>query len=397
MTQAQVDTIAAWVDNGAPEGETPLTIQPPVFEDGWAHPSGQPPDFVLAMAEPFEVPAQGELPNFNIYQELPQEFKEKERFVGAIQMLPEVIQAVHHSSFGVRPLRPGTKIGTGELWPGGPVVNGALLNAETGESVGFTGDTNESEGSSGATSSRGGSSGSMSFCCYVPGGGFQQYRPGVGKRIPTDAYVSWGLHYMSIGRPVTDRSRVGLWYQDEIPHEIVTYGAGEGQTHIVQGRQLVDDHFTPLRTNGVGNAGTPALPVIPPFTSDWAITEIRVFTDDVTVYFVWPHMHTRGKEMTYLVTYPDGREEVLLSVPNYDFNWQQFYEFEEPARIPAGSTLKTIGSYDNSVANKWNPAPQKEVYWSEQSWDEMYNGFVDFAIDKRVLQRSTPETEQEGQ
>ena len=68
--------------------------------------------------------------------------------------------------------------------------------------------------------------------------------------------------------------------------------------------------------------------------------------------FVWPRMHTRGKEMTYLVTYPDGREEVLLSVPNYDFNWQQFYEFEEPARIPAGSTLKTIGSYDNSVANK---------------------------------------------
>jgi hypothetical protein len=96
-------------------------------------------------------------------------------------------------------------------------------------------------------------------------------------------------------------------------------------------------------------------------------------------------MHTRGKEMTYVLTYPDGREQVLLSVPNYDFNWQMFYELKEPLKIPAGSTIKTIGSYDNSPANKWNPAPQKEVYWSEQSWDEMYTGFLDISIDKNDL------------
>ena len=107
-------------------------------------------------------------------------------------------------------------------------------------------------------------------------------------------------------------------------------------------------------------------------------------------------MHTRGKEMTYLLTYPDGREEVLLSVPNYDFNWQIFYELKEPLKIPAGSTIKTIGSYDNSPANKWNPAPQKEVYWSEQSWDEMYSGFIDISVDKRDLrlikQTANPQT-----
>jgi len=76
---------------------------------------------------------------------------------------------------------------------------------------------------------------------------------------------------------------------------------------------------------------------------------------------------------------------VLLSVPNYDFNWQIFYELKEPLKIPAGSTIKTIGSYDNSSANKWNPAPQREVYWSEQSWDEMYTGFLDISVDKRDL------------
>ena len=82
---------------------------------------------------------------------------------------------------------------------------------------------------------------------------------------------------------------------------------------------------------------------------------------------------------------------------NYDFNWQQFYELEEPVKIPAGSTLKLIGSYDNSVANKWNPAPQKEVYWSEQSWDEMYIGFRDVSVDKRVLPSSKPTTDGGGQ
>ena len=225
----------------------------------------------------------------------------------------------------------------------------------------------------------------------------QQFRPDVGKRIPTEGYVAWGMHYTSIGIPVTDQTRVGLWYQDAISHAIVGSDGG-GSTHIVQGTQLVDDDFTPLRTNGVGNAGFPAISVIPPMTDDWAITSIRVFPNDATVYLLWAHMHTRGKEMTYLVTYPDGREEVLLSVPNYDFNWQQFYELEEPIKIPAGSTLKTIGSYDNSVANKWNPAPQKEVYWSEQSWDEMYIGFIDFTVDKRVLRSSSkPETDDEGQ
>ena len=80
----------------------------------------------------------------------------------------------------------------------------------------------------------------------------------------------------------------------------------------------------------------------------------------------------RGKDFTWLLTYPDGREEVLLRVPNYDFDWQFEYELAEPLQVPAGSTVKSIARYDNSRNNRRNPAPQKEVYWSEQSWDDMY-------------------------
>jgi hypothetical protein len=386
LSAEQIKTIADWADAGAPEGDTPLTAQLPVFNDGWTHPSGRAPDLVIEMADAFTVPAEGELPNFTIYQDLPPELKAKEHFLEAIQILPGVVPAVHHASFGVVQVPPEQKVGTGEAWPGGPIVPGALLDAKTGKSVGFTGDANEAaagEGDAGAARARRNEVGTR-FCCYVPGGNFQQFRDGAGKRIPTTGYIAWGLHYTPVGKAVADRTRVGFWFQNDMSHEIVELSTAN-QTHIVLGKQLIDEPFTPVRTNGVGNTGFPALPVIPPHAKNWAITGIRVFQDDVTLYTLWPHMHTRGKEMTYLLTYPDGREQVLLSVPHYDFNWQIFYELKEPLKIPAGSTIKTIGSYDNSAANRWNPAPQKEVYWSEQSWDEMYSGFVDVSVDKRDL------------
>jgi len=394
LTPAQISTVVAWVDAGAPEGDTPLTATLPAFNDGWTHPSGRPPDLVIEMAQPFQVPAEGELPNFTVYQELPPELKQREHFLEAIQILPGVVPAVHHSSWGVVPaLQPGQKVGVGEAWPGGPIVTGALLDAKTGKSIGFQGDANEAAGEVEVSEvGRRTEFSGTRFCCYVPGGSFQQFRDGAGKRLPTGGYIAWGLHYTPIGKPVLDRTRVGLWFQQDISHEIVEITTGR-TTHIVEGTQLADDQFTPVRRSGVGNVGFPAIPVIPPHTRNWAITAIRAFEDDVTLYVLWPHMHTRGREMTYVLTYPDGREQVLLSVPNYDFNWQIFYELKDPIKIPAGSTIKTIGSYDNSAANKWNPAPHKEVYWSEQSWDEMYVGFLDISVDKRDLRKMKPSSQ----
>ena len=207
LSPEQIKTIVAWVDGGAPEGETPLTAEMPVFHDGWSHPSGRPPDYVLEMAEPFNVPALGELPNFTIYQELPPELKQKEHFLEAIQILPGVIPAVHHASFGIVPLAPGQKVGTGEAWPGGPIIPGALLDAKTGKSVGLQGDANEVAAGEGDPTDAGVNVRRRTelgtrFCCYVPGGNFQQFRSGAGKRIPAEGYIAWGMHYTPIGKPV---------------------------------------------------------------------------------------------------------------------------------------------------------------------------------------------------
>src|SRR4030095_5484667 len=133
---------------------------------------------------------------------------------------------------------------------------------------------------------------------YVPGGGFEQWAPGVGKRIRHDRYLVWSLHYTPTGRPEKDRSRVGLWFQ-KVPthHEVLTRRVGE--THIVGGEELVKDERTPRAGRDGAAAGAPRVPVIPPNAKNWTITGITAFKDDVTLYLAWPHMHLRGQDMTF--------------------------------------------------------------------------------------------------
>jgi hypothetical protein len=108
-------------------------------------------------------------------------------------------------------------------------------------------------------------------------------------------------------------------------------------------------------------------------------------------------MHLRGKSMKWWVVYPDGREETILDVPNYDFNWQVQYELEKPFHVPAGSKIINVAIYDNSPKNKWNPAPHLPVYWSEQSWDEMYQPTTQFSVDSHDLTKMPKATSEQRQ
>jgi hypothetical protein len=168
-----------------------------------------------------------------------------------------------------------------------------------------------------------------------------------------------------------------------------------GDFHIVNGQEIIlapGVNTTPGHAaivSVVGRcAGVPCIedrsmiPTIPPLAENWKITGITPFQDDVTLYLAYPHGHLRLTDMAYVVTYPDGREETILSVPRFDFNGQHVYEWAQPLRIPAGSTIKAIGHYDNSRKNRSNPAPDAEVFWGEQTSDEMFNGYVDLSIDK---------------
>jgi hypothetical protein len=94
-----------------------------------------------------------------------------------------------------------------------------------------------------------------------------------------------------------------------------------------------------------------------------------------------PHTHLRGKSWEYTVTYPDGKSETILSVPKYDFNWQTDYVFAEPLKLPKGTKFRAVAHYDNSAANKANPDAKAEVWWGDQTWEEMmFTSFV-YSID----------------
>ena len=119
---------------------------------------------------------------------------------------------------------------------------------------------------------------------------------------------------------------------------------------------------------------------IPPGDRNYRVDADVTLQAPARLQAMFPHMHVRGKSFEYSVTYPGGEKQTLLSVPNYDFNWQLSYRLEKPLDLPKGTVLHATAHFDNSANNPSNPNPAKDVYWGEQTWDEMLAGFVDLAI-----------------
>ncbi len=132
---------------------------------------------------------------------------------------------------------------------------------------------------------------------------------------------------------------------------------------------------------------------IPPGDPNYRVDAKNVFPNETTILNFFPHMHLRGKSFEYRIVYPDGRKEVLLRVPKYDFFWQLDYKLAEPLKIPAGSTIECTGWFDNSANNPANPDPTAEVRFGEQSREEMMLGFYDIVIpaDKSLREFFTPQ------
>ena len=101
--------------------------------------------------------------------------------------------------------------------------------------------------------------------------------------------------------------------------------------------------------------------------------------EDSWLFELSPHMHYRGKRFQFEALYPNGTSEILLSTPDYHFDWQRMYRLVEPKFMPAGTRIKATGAFDNSPQNRWNPDPEQEVGFGEQSWNEMFIGYFNYA------------------
>jgi peroxiredoxin len=187
---------------------------------------------------------------------------------------------------------------------------------------------------------------------YAPGDMPSVFPAGVARRIPAGADLTFELHYTPIGQERYDRSAVGLIIASSPPeHEAITKGVSQ--------RQLC----------------------IPPGARNHAERASFTFPFDAHLLSLTPHMHLRGVDFTYNATYPDGRSEVLLSVPRYDFNWQSAYRLIEPKPMPRGSRIDCLAHYDNSAENLANPDPSATVLWGDYTTDEMMIGYIDVYID----------------
>ena len=113
--------------------------------------------------------------------------------------------------------------------------------------------------------------------------------------------------------------------------------------------------------------------------------------EETVLYTLSPHMHLRGSWMKYEALYPTGERELLLSVPQYDFRWQRTYAFKEPKTLPAGTWLLVTGGFDNSAKNPNNPDPNQRVTWGEQSWNEMFIGFMEVSRGKGAVAAIAPQ------
>jgi hypothetical protein len=163
--------------------------------------------------------------------------------------------------------------------------------------------------------------------------------------------VSFQIHYTPSGTAKKERLRMGLVFSKTPPR-------------------------FEMRTLAMANHRI----AIPPGAANHVETQTRRVPFDIPVTAYVAHMYVRGKAFKYEVTYPDGKSEVLLDIPRYDFNWQLRYEYKQPKFIPEGSVMKITATYDNSTGNQANPDPTKLVKWGPQTVDEMMIGYFEYFV-----------------
>jgi hypothetical protein len=387
LAQADIDTIAAWVDAGAPKGNDADMPVRPDFPEGWTYEGGE-PDYVFDLPVEYTIAAEGEEDYIDFYSAMPWD---EDRFAEVLELRPSDYRVVHHSGAYTVDLPWGTQVIDGVLHD---LEGNSLLRAPLPRRPAPEDDAENDEGvDAGRVAQRVFNEvnlpGSSKLLSYVPGRGVEQHRPGTGKRLAADKWVRWTMHYNPIGVEATERSKLGIWFNTEpVTHEVLTRQAGNAfptdpfgnDIYIVQGEEV-----KPTTDPETGRVRRGRIPNIPPYEDDWKITGITPITEPITLYGLSPHMHLRGKSLRWVVTYPDGREETILDVPKFDFNWQIHYELAEPLYLPAGSKISGIGVYDNSLGNRWNPGPHLEVYWGQQSWDEMYQAFTVYTVESQDL------------
>jgi hypothetical protein len=294
ITDEEKAILVSWIDQGAvfDGGLDPLTTLPPAKSE-WA--LGE-PDLIVEFP-PQEIPESGVLG----YKFVPVEIGlDRDRWVRAYEFDIGGKSVLHHV-------------------------------------VAYTQDARQQRQNQSGGGSR------TNFGGYAPGREYVTFDESTGILLEKDMRFVVQFHYTTVGKPVTDVTRLGLYFHNTPPALPLTRTA------------VMDGEF-----------------VIPPGAPDHVVVARAEIISDSYLYNIAPHMHYRGKRVKYRAEYPDGTTEELLSVPNFQHSWQMIYKLREPKLLPAGTVIVAEGAFDNSALNPLNPDPTQEVRWGDQVWDEMF-------------------------
>ncbi len=197
---------------------------------------------------------------------------------------------------------------------------------------------------------------------FAPGMPPAIYSPAACRRVPAGAKLMMQCHYTPNGVAQSDQSEVGIVFADpkKVKKEVTVAAAINPQLRI------------------------------PPGDPDYVVQAVHTFREDTLLSAVTPHMHLRGKAFRFEAEYPDGRQEILLDVPRYDFSWQNTYDLTQAKIMPEGTTIRCTGHFDNSADNFANPDPTVQVLWGDQTWQEMAVGTMDISAMEQDLSLGAP-------
>jgi len=337
LIESEIETIKAWADSGAPEGDPKDLPAPPSFAEGWRF--GK-PDRVIDIGQDFLVPAGRDLySDFVVPANLTEGI-----WIRAAQVLPGNRRLVHHVHVYVvardaRTAEGSSSKNNSSLADFMEVANGL---ARVRDNAPVIDDACREDG--GLPTMAGFEEGSLAT--MLPGKGPDLYDVfgdgSTAKYVPAGSRLRFQIHYAKVDRADTDRTSVGLYLAAKPP-------------------------LNPLKRVDVRNRFF----LIPAGAPQHEVKRCYDAEQDRWLVAITPHMHYRGKDATYELVHLDGRREILLRVPAYNFEWQLQYRFKDPVLVEKGSRIIVTFHYDNSGNNPANPDASKPVRWGDRSEDEM--------------------------
>ena len=321
LSQAEIDTIVAWVDGGAREGDSKDAPSPRKWVEGWT--IGK-PDLILEMPVAVQVPATGTL-DYR-YVVLPTHLTE-DRWVLASEIRPGNPAVIHHVIASLR--QPGSTW-FADAKPGVPFIpTNGYLSADL----------------------------TVGMVDYQPGQLVEPADKGPRRAvfIKAGSDIVLQLHYTPNGKPTSDKTKIGIIFANGPPE-----------------KRLIARNSALIRLS------------IPPGDPDYKAVASSTVPYDCNLISMAPHAHLRAKSFEYRILRPDGTAETVLSVPRYDFHWQLTYTLANPIHLAKGTKIQVTAHYDNSPNNPNNPDPTQRVQWGEQTTDEMLMGYYSVVADGNV-------------